>query len=65
MEFRATFPAQSYLFKLLDIKGVGYITQWEINYFFKEISDRLDDMGMYHVNAEDVIVRGDGGGDDD
>ena len=38
--------ALAYLFKLLDIQGVGYLTRFDLNYFFRAIQQAMVQHGQ-------------------
>jgi len=54
MEHRSTPQALTYLFRLLDINGRGYLTVADINYFFKDIIWKLQQAHLEPVQVEDV-----------
>jgi len=46
--------ALAYLFKLLDIQGVGYLTRFDLNYFFRAIQQAMVQHGQEAVEFGDV-----------
>jgi len=54
MENKKTKEGLSYLFRLLDVKRVGYLDSFAISYFFRDIIQILRDNGFEAASLEDV-----------
>ncbi|CBY09248.1 unnamed protein product [Oikopleura dioica] len=53
-EYRQEPASIQYFFKLLDIEKKSYLTQWDLNYFFRSIQTMMRDLKQEPVNFGDV-----------
>ncbi|KAJ3029836.1 Serine/threonine-protein phosphatase 2A regulatory subunit B'' subunit gamma [Rhizophlyctis rosea] len=54
MENIQTPEAIAYCFRLLDIKGQGFLDEFTVSYFFKAVLEAMDAMGQEVVDVADV-----------
>lgn len=54
LENRSEPQALAFLFRILDIKGCGYLDAFTLNYFFRAIQDQMKAHGAEPVSFEDV-----------
>ena len=56
MENRRELQSMSYLFRIMDINHVGYLTKFTLWYFFKDIQDKLASGSNAPVSFDDVAT---------
>jgi serine/threonine-protein phosphatase 2A regulatory subunit B'' len=54
MENKKEPQGLQYLFRLLDIRGQGYLDSFTLNYFFRAIREMMKAHGQEQVNFEDI-----------
>lgn len=56
MMYRNTQQSMNYMFQALDLQHKGFIDEFTIKYFYRDVSAKLQGMGIEPPDVEDVCV---------